>query len=460
MGKSVYVVLFREGETLKVKINRVCDSFSSSRFDIPENFESKLQELDRSLEEVNRLMIITKSEIKRALSDCAKPIENSQISLLEFQKWYLAKDKLLYNKLNMLRLENTLLRGICWCPIEDISKTQDKFAEMQKNKPELITKFMRITEHPLVPPTYLKVNEFTWVFQEIVSTYGTPSYREVNPAFFTMVTFPFLFGVMFGDICHGLFLLVIGLYMCLQKDALIKKKSFLAPMLKARYLLLLMGIFATFCGVIYNEFAGLNFNFFNTCYTAQKREFTESFKVTKNSNCVYPLGIDPFWKYTPKQLQFENSLKMKLSVILGVLQMSLGVFMKLANSLEFKKKIDILFEFIPQIIFLMSLFGFMDYLIFAKWLTDFGKETYSAPYVITVVINMFLKFGNPGNDKPLISGQQAISILLLVIVFICVPIMLLPKPYLLKAEHLKKEAQLKQIKENPQNQDQAYFLLK
>ena len=38
------------------------------------------------------------------------------------------------------------------------------------------------------------------LLQSIVNTYGVPRYREANPALFTAVTFPFLFGVMYGDI--------------------------------------------------------------------------------------------------------------------------------------------------------------------------------------------------------------------------------------------------------------------
>ena len=40
-------------------------------------------------------------------------------------------------------------------------------------------------------------------------------------------------------------------------------------------------------------------------------------------------------------------MKMKLAVILGVMQMSLGVFMKAFNNLFFKKYIDFFFEFLP-----------------------------------------------------------------------------------------------------------------
>jgi len=43
-------------------------------------------------------------------------------------------------------------------------------------------------------------------------------YKEINPAVFAMVTFPFLFGVMFGDIGHGGMWLIIGTLLCLFND--------------------------------------------------------------------------------------------------------------------------------------------------------------------------------------------------------------------------------------------------
>lgn len=61
------------------------------------------------------------------------------------------------------------------------------------------------------PPTYIALNEFTSPFQDIVSTYGVPKYKEINPAYFSIITFPFLFGVMFGDVGHGSFFLIVGL---------------------------------------------------------------------------------------------------------------------------------------------------------------------------------------------------------------------------------------------------------
>lgn len=80
------------------------------------------------------------------------------------------------------------------------------------------TDFNRFENHTIKPPTYIKSNEFSYVFQEIVNTYGIPMYKEINPAVFAMVTFPFLFGVMFGDIGHGALWLIIGTLLVLFND--------------------------------------------------------------------------------------------------------------------------------------------------------------------------------------------------------------------------------------------------
>lgn len=65
---------------------------------------------------------------------------------------------------------------------------------------------------------------------------------------------------------------------------------------------------------------------------------------------------------------------MKLAVIIGVIHMTLGICVKAANSLYFKKKIDFWFEFVPQIVFMVILFGYMDFLIVFKWLKNWNID--------------------------------------------------------------------------------------
>jgi V-type H+-transporting ATPase subunit a len=81
----------------------------------------------------------------------------------------------------------------------------------------------------IAPPTQFLTNEFTYVFQQITETYGIPKYKEMNPSLFGCVTFPFLFGVMFGDICHGGCLFIVGALLCLFKERLSKGLSEKSP---------------------------------------------------------------------------------------------------------------------------------------------------------------------------------------------------------------------------------------
>lgn len=61
---------------------------------------------------------------------------------------------------------------------------------------------------------------------------------------------------------------------------------------------------------------------------------------------------------------------MKISVIFGVLQMTLGTVIKGFNAAYFKRWVELFFDVFTQVALLMCLFGFMDIMIFIKWTFD------------------------------------------------------------------------------------------
>jgi V-type H+-transporting ATPase subunit a len=105
----------------------------------------------------------------------------------------------------------------------------------------------------------------TWVFQQITNTYGVPTYQEANPACFSVVTFPFLFAVMFGDYGHGGLIFFVGCCMVLFHDRL-KRIPAMVEAQKARYMFAMMGFFAIYNGLLYNEFFAIPNDFFGSCY--------------------------------------------------------------------------------------------------------------------------------------------------------------------------------------------------
>ena len=59
-----------------------------------------------------------------------------------------------------------------------------------------------------------------------------------------------------------------------------------------------------------------------------------------------------FFQVSDNKIVFLNAFKMKVSIILGVIHMTFGVLLSYGNATYFKRPLNVMAEFIPQIIFL------------------------------------------------------------------------------------------------------------
>ncbi|MCR4407189.1 MAG: hypothetical protein NUW24_09755 [Anaerolineae bacterium] len=88
-------------------------------------------------------------------------------------------------------------------------------------------------------------------FQQLVTNYGWPRYEEVDPTFLITLTFPLLFGTMFGDVGHGLVLALLGGLLASRQ---VRALRGLANM---GLLVLICGLVSTVFGFLYGSVFGL-----------------------------------------------------------------------------------------------------------------------------------------------------------------------------------------------------------
>lgn len=192
---------------------------------------------------------------------------------------------------------------------------------MQDRAGSAVPAILSVVETKEVPPTFHRTNDFTDSFQEIVDMYGVARYQEVNPGPFTIITFPFLFGVMFGDVGHGLLMFAFSFVLVLAWMVMKgPHKGALKSLFAAKWLLLLMSVFAIYCGFMYNECFALPMGIFPTNWEYSVPYYRNQFSTQLDPGYVYPFGVDPLWKGAKNELDYYNSLKMKTSVTIGVAQ--------------------------------------------------------------------------------------------------------------------------------------------
>lgn len=97
-----------------------------------------------------------------------------------------------------------------WVPTAELENLTSRLKEASREILIETTATTRSGHHSNVPVALLQ-NKWLKPIQDLVGTYGHPSYGELDPTLLMAFTFPLLYGAMFGDLGQGLLMMILGI---------------------------------------------------------------------------------------------------------------------------------------------------------------------------------------------------------------------------------------------------------
>ncbi|WVQ80551.1 hypothetical protein IAT38_002656 [Cryptococcus sp. DSM 104549] len=428
--KDVFII-FAHGQELLAKIRKVAESMGGTLYNIDSAQDKRadaLREVSARLEDVDNVLYNMGQTRRVELSKIAEQLEGWTDAV--------KREEEIFKTLNLLSYDQgrKTLVAEGWCPTRDITAIQLGLRRAMDTAGTSVPAILSELRTHQTPPTFHRTNKFTEGFQGLIDSYGIATYEEVNPGLYAVITFPFLFAVMFGDIGHGILMFLTAAAMIFWEKQIAKNgvNENLETFFFGRYLIVLMGIFSVYTGFMYNDIFSKTLHLWQSGWEWPTNVTSA---VAEATGHVYPFGMDPNWHGADNSLIFNNSYKMKMSIILGVIHMTFAICLQVPNHIHFKKPLNIYAEFIPQMLFFHSIFGYLVVCIIYKWSVDWSVSPTGPPGLLNMLIYMFLSPGTIEPGTQLYAGQGFIQTVLLLIALVCVPWMLALKPYMLWKEH-------------------------
>ena len=159
-------------------------------------------------------------------------------------------------------------------------------------------------------PTHLDNPSYMKPTQDVVQAYGVPSKHDLDPTKIMFISFPLIFGLVFADVGQGFLILLIGLAALRATKKGDDWGQIMGYIQNGGQGLILMGIFAIFGGFLFGSFFG--------------------------SETV----IEPLWPIFAHYLEngdtnpYRAAHMLKLSIEVGVIQISLGITLGIYNKLK------------------------------------------------------------------------------------------------------------------------------
>ena len=294
----------------QTEIEKILKTYHAEVFHIPKELPHDVTE---ALKEVNKKL--------KENTDKGKGLCDSLNKLGEENKDKLASLKeTSENILALLQAERKIFQSGRLATVKGFVP-QKKFEELNQKVTGMLEGKVLVLKNEVVdsadPPTKVSNNRFVKPFEELTKLYGLPHYDEVDPTPLMAISFPIIFGLMFGDLGHGLVLLFGGLIIGL----LIKGNRAIKNVC---YIMAACGAAASVAGLVFGEAFGL------------------------------PLPWGPLW-INPTENPTVNVFTFLLfSLFVGIIQIISGIVIEMTNFALKHKYVDALLTSVPKIAFYIS----------------------------------------------------------------------------------------------------------
>ncbi len=231
------VAMKKQGEEIAFILNL----HTFKPLDLPEEFKD-FELSDALLEFKERIanLDLEEKDVFRSLKNLALSEEknlNVFSELLEFEKT-LDEIMTLFGR----TVETYVIHG--WVPSDEVYNISNIIREESEGLAAIETEDASKEEFP---PTLVQNPKYAAPLEVITGAYGTPAYDEYDPTSLVSITFPILFGFMFGDVGQGIVIALIGFFIGfrLTVDKAVKN---------AGKTIMLCGIAASLVGFLYGAF--------------------------------------------------------------------------------------------------------------------------------------------------------------------------------------------------------------
>lgn len=220
------------------KLRTVLEAASFRPLELPPEFRDRPSELRKKLAARGRRIETDRRRLLRRLEQARKRYQ----PFLEKAARILSLATPCAELVEVARTRGALTRLSGWIPRDRGQALRRYLGKRLGNRFSLQLRDPQPNEFRSVP-SLVRHPGFLRPFSMLVRHYGVPRYGELDPTWLFAVTFVLMFGMMFGDVGHGLIIAIAGLI-------------FRRPLQRFARLFVIIGLASTVFGVLYGSVFG------------------------------------------------------------------------------------------------------------------------------------------------------------------------------------------------------------